>query len=200
VNIALLDADDVWLPEKLEQQVTIMNSHPKVGMVYGDTLYWYSWTNNPEDLSRDFIPLSGVEPNVVIKHPSLLPMYLLGNTFAPCTCSVLIRRAIVKDMDGFDETFTGANNIYEDQAFYAKLCLRAPVYIANTCWDRYRQHPAAYVSSYKRLDWSHPFSHFLNQPLLMKDYLAPYQNEIEDFTNNNYDVIDQEVLLWKLAH
>src|SRR5215207_7546630 len=45
--IALLDADDVWLEHKLEQQVAIMNSHPEVGMVYGNQQYWYSWTGDP---------------------------------------------------------------------------------------------------------------------------------------------------------
>src|SRR3712207_4093497 len=34
-HIGFLDADDVWLPHKLQQQVEILNSHPEAGMVYG---------------------------------------------------------------------------------------------------------------------------------------------------------------------
>jgi hypothetical protein len=30
--------------------------------------------------------------------------------------------------------------MYEDQVFYAKVSLRAPVFVSNECWDRYRQH------------------------------------------------------------
>ena len=41
--IAFLDADDVWLPWKLEHQVGLLNSHPEAGMVYGPAQWWYSW-------------------------------------------------------------------------------------------------------------------------------------------------------------
>ena len=41
--IAFLDADDVWLPEKLREQVSALNDNPRAGMVYGRTLIWHSW-------------------------------------------------------------------------------------------------------------------------------------------------------------
>ena len=62
------------------------------------------------------------------------------------------------------------------------------------------RHPAAFVSSYKKLNWGHPLSHFLDQPLLMKAHLAPFEREIEDFAKNQHDIIDQASLLWKLNH
>ena len=62
------------------------------------------------------------------------------------------------------------------------------------------RHPAAIVSSYKALNWTHPFSHFLHQPELMEEHLAPFQAEIEDFAKNQYDIVDQAALLWKLIH
>jgi len=42
--LALLDADDVWLPEKLERQVAILEAHPEVALLYGAPLYWFGWT------------------------------------------------------------------------------------------------------------------------------------------------------------
>lgn len=62
------------------------------------------------------------------------------------------------------------------------------------------RHPAAIVSSYKDLNWTHPFSHFLNQPELIEEQLSPFRHEIEDFANNEYDIVDQIALLWKLIH
>lgn len=137
--IAFLDADDVWLPKKLEEQVVLITSFPEAGMLYGDTLYWHSWTGEPEDVSKDFIPKLGVKTGSLIFPPSLLPLYLRGKAAVPCTCSVLVRREVVEKVGGFDETCPGISNFYEDQAFYAKVCLMTPVLAANVCWDKYRQ-------------------------------------------------------------
>ena len=70
--IALLDADDVWLPAKLEEQVRLMESHRTVGMLYGNSLYWYGWTGKAEDTVRDRVPELGVERDTVFEPPTLL--------------------------------------------------------------------------------------------------------------------------------
>jgi SAM-dependent methyltransferase len=57
-----------------------------------------------------------------------------------------VRQSIVEQVNGFDEAFRGIYDVYEDQAFYAKVCLKAPVFAANACWDRYRQHPNSSVA------------------------------------------------------
>lgn len=138
--IAFLDADDVWLPHKLEQQVAILDSQPETGMVYGATQYWFSWTGNPEDIQRDYSRRTGIQPNTLMKPPTLLTL-LLQNEFqtpTPGNCSVLVRRQVIEDVGGFEETFRG---MYEDQAFFVKLYLKAPVFVAGECWDsKYRQH------------------------------------------------------------
>lgn len=138
--IAFLDADDVWLPHKLAEQVPLLDSQPEAGMLYGNTRYWYSWTQSPGDIKRDFTPRLGVQINALIKPPRLLPLFLRGKATVPCPCSVLARHSAIGKIGGFDETFMGVHNIYEDQAFYAKMCLRFPVYVSGACWDRYRQH------------------------------------------------------------
>lgn len=40
--IALLDADDVWMPEKLEKQVQLFRSNPNLGMAFCDSIYFDS--------------------------------------------------------------------------------------------------------------------------------------------------------------
>ncbi len=60
------------------------------------------------------------------------------------------------------------------------------------------RHPAAFASSLKRLNWTFNFSHFVEQPLLMRDLLEPFANEIKDYSLKDYDIIDQSILLWNI--
>lgn len=147
--LALLDSDDIFLPSKLEQQVAILDDHPEVAMVYGNTLYWYSWTGAAEGLSRDYMPVLGVPTGITIHPPQLLPRYLLGKSAVPCTCSLLARRQTVQEIGGFEEIYPGMyedlvrhfHNMYEDQVFYVKMALHSTIIVSDSCWDKYRQHP-----------------------------------------------------------
>jgi hypothetical protein len=62
------------------------------------------------------------------------------------------------------------------------------------------RHPAAFVASFKSLHWRHPFDHFLKQPLLMRDHLSPFEDEIREFAEHKQDPVDQAILLWRLIH
>lgn len=62
------------------------------------------------------------------------------------------------------------------------------------------RHPAAFASSLKRLHWTYDFSHFLNQPLLMRDYLDPFHDEIISFCKEDRDIIEQAILLWNIIY
>ncbi len=139
--IALLDADDVWLPGKLEAQVRLMDANPEVGMLYGNSLYWYSWTGAPGDQARDRVPALGFVGDTIVDPPSLLARCLRGTVALPCPCSVVLRRGAVERAGGFEETFIGVNASAEDLAFVAKVMLRERVLVANHVWDKYRQHP-----------------------------------------------------------
>jgi hypothetical protein len=62
------------------------------------------------------------------------------------------------------------------------------------------RHPAAFASSIKRLGWNHPFSHFLDQPALIEDHLLSFREELTAFAQDEYDILDQAALLWRLVH
>jgi hypothetical protein len=62
------------------------------------------------------------------------------------------------------------------------------------------RHPAAFVSSLKRYQWTHPFGDFLAQPLLIRDLLSPFEEEIRDFAAVERPPVEQAILLWRLIH
>ncbi len=145
--IALLDADDVWLPHKLERQVAILDSYPEAGMVYGATKYWKSWTGNPEDVDGDFVPELCTHSNTLFQPPRLATLcYPLGQATAPCPSDLLLRRDVVEQIGGFVEEFPNAYQLYEDQAFLLKVYLATPVFVVNECWDLYRLHSDSCVA------------------------------------------------------
>ena len=142
--VALLDADDVWRPEKLDEQMAVFRAHPRLGMVCGASEYWWSWAD--PDADDVVIPVGGPQ-DVVVEPPGLsLALYPLGGGAAPCPSGLVLRRDLVEAVGGFAEHFRGPYQLYEDQAFLAKVYLRAPVYVASGCWDRYRQHPDSCVA------------------------------------------------------
>lgn len=138
--VAFLDADDAYLPEKLERQVKLFAEHPDVGMVCGPTLYWYSWTGNLEDQGRDRPRSLGVPLDTTFRPPTLFNQLVHNIARTPATCSVLVRRATIDKIGGFDERFRG---MFEDQVFFFKVGYHVPVFVESGCWDYYRQHPAS---------------------------------------------------------
>lgn len=145
--VAFLDADDVYLSDKLTRQVAILDRETEAAMVYGATQHWYSWTGEPEDQTRDTSRQLGVQPDTLIRPPSLIPLFLQRRAQTPGTCGVLVRREALDQVGAFNEEFRG---MYEDQVFFFKLCLAFPVFIASGTSDRYRQHPNSHARRMRR--------------------------------------------------
>lgn len=133
--VAFLDADDVWLPQKLERQVALIEAHPRAGLIYGPVQWWHQWTGRPQDAARDFIDGLNAAPNTLATPPALLTSLLTRE--APTATNSLVRRALARQVGGFETRFGG---MYEDQAFFAKVCLAAPVFVAGECWYKWRKH------------------------------------------------------------
>jgi hypothetical protein len=88
-----------------------------------------------------------------------------------------------------------------------RALLKDPFAVFSTPWFAKRlnckvvitvRHPAAFASSLKRLNWPFDFQDLLNQPLLMRDQLEPFRDEMQSIQPE--DVIGQAALLWKLIY
>ena len=73
--------------------------------------------------------------------------------------------------------------------------LKDPIAVFSAEWLN-----AAFAASVKRLHLSHPFGHFLAQPLMMRDWLDPFRAELEAFARAEQEIVDQAILLWNVIH
>ncbi|MCI0684650.1 MAG: sulfotransferase [Gemmataceae bacterium] len=66
------------------------------------------------------------------------------------------------------------------------------------------RHPAAFVSSIKRLNWRFRFRQLIDQPGLMERYLHPFEAQLRDYselqTTWTLDLLDEAILWWRLFH
>ena len=178
--IAFLDADDIWLPYKLEQQIPIIESLPKAAMLYGSTYYWYSWTGDPDDIKRDRVVENEDAPTIRMIQPiEFLTLFINNHILKPPTSSLLVRRNLASRIGGFEET---APNIIEDQVFIAKMSLEAPVVVVKGVFERYRQHVDSCT--------------FIAENITGEDFKArqTYLNWLEEYLNK---LNIKEAKLWK---
>jgi len=127
--IAFLDADDIWMPDKLAQQCQTLDNEPGAGLVY--TRFGIIDAAGRR-LSRGYSYLSAKPSGAV------LPYLVVGNVVGtPST--ICFRRALL-DAHGvyFDETDT----CFDDWHFYLQL--------APHCAFAYRAHTLAYHRQHNR--------------------------------------------------
>jgi glycosyltransferase involved in cell wall biosynthesis len=171
---AFLDADDLLEPIMLQTALAAGDAHPEAAMIFGPTQWWY-----PQEQRASWIePMEGGLAGRLHQPPRLLRrIILMQDGHVPCTCSVLVRRSAIEHVGGFEERF----QLYEDQALWAKLFLRYPVYLTPICLSRYRQHSGS-VSAHatKRGLYDRMGAHPARATFL--DWLAEYVTEsrVED--------------------
>jgi glycosyltransferase involved in cell wall biosynthesis len=140
---AFLDADDVYLPERLAAHAAALAAHPRARLIISKELYWYSWSNDASESAScpDEVVGPVAEYDVPVEPPTLLETALRRRGAAmPGTCSITFDRQLALDLGGVPERFTGQ---YEDQALIAKLMLAAIAIVLDAPLTRYRQHASS---------------------------------------------------------
>ena len=118
--IAFLDADDLWEPAKLTEQIAILDANPRAGLVFSDMrLFDESESSQPSmfgkyGMTADFF---GEETRVVD-----CVRKLVRANFIP-TSSVVVRRQALVHTGGFDEQYRKA----EDWDMWLRIALHFPV-------------------------------------------------------------------------
>jgi len=124
--IAFLDADDLFLPNRLASQVPLLDENPNIGLVYGQALVFGEGKSN-EYLLPETGKLAGGDIFESLYFENVIPVL-----------TVLTRRSILEDLGGFDENTPAT----EDWELWLRITARFPVTFVSGPVARYRVHEA----------------------------------------------------------
>lgn len=134
--IALLDADDVWLPHRLERSIAALAAQPAAALSYGFVAR-IDEHDRPVSVHDQLLP--GREGNIA---PSIYTRRL----HLPCP-TITFRRAAFAATSGFDETMRAT----EDRDLWLRLALRSPVVCIPEIIALYRTSPGAMTTDTDRM-------------------------------------------------
>jgi len=121
--IAFLDADDIWLPHKLEKQMATFSLYPDVALVYSQMI------NFDEVSHEESLPW----PETV--HSGKIFDELLVKSFILLS-SVVLKASVIKEVGGFDEDLITA----EDTNLYLRIGRKFEIAGQNEVLVRRRMH------------------------------------------------------------
>lgn len=149
--IALLDADDVWLPQRLELSIRAFDDHPEVGMVYGNVVCIDEHSHEitqPTGPYGQYGEMGKGVPNVPFDaYEGFVNFGYDGfpdfEWYAPVP-TVTVRRHLLLESGGFA---TGLRiQGCEDRIMCALVARRAPLLFLPTRLALYRVHGASWSS------------------------------------------------------
>ena len=134
--IAFLDQDDIWLPRKLELQLSLADA-TKVAMVYGRAVSFYpNGKESDFDQFHEFCPLP--EGDIFAE--------LLGRGCFIAMSSALVRRSVVEEIGGIPAHI----RLIPDYFLYLAMSRQHSVRAVQEAVCRYRVHPGSMTSVYRR--------------------------------------------------
>jgi glycosyltransferase involved in cell wall biosynthesis len=120
--ITFIDADDLWTPDKVEDQVNALRNNPDAGVAY-------SWTTFIDKSSQ---PLYAGEP---FPHQGNVYPQLLIRNFIASGSNIMIRRSVVAEIGEYDATLKSA----EDWDYNLRLAARYPFILVPKYQIKYRK-------------------------------------------------------------
>jgi glycosyltransferase involved in cell wall biosynthesis len=122
--VGFLDADDVWLPNKLEVEVQFLDTHTSVGLVYSNYTYFGS-RGDPRRRGFDGDPLVSV----------YAPKGQFPNNFVSSS-AVMVRKRCFEKVGLFDEALRTAG----DLDMWLRMATCFEIGYINTPLSKYRLH------------------------------------------------------------
>ena len=148
--IALLDADDVWLAGSLQARWEAAKAHKDAEWIVADFQEWYEDGSLEETghYHKDDFLGKIVAPAYLSGSALRLerPIAALLRSSLPWTGTVLVTRALVERVGGFEPRLRGP----EDLHLWYRLALQADLFFVPRVVALYRQHASSLISRTRR--------------------------------------------------
>lgn len=127
--IAILDGDDIWEPDKLAQQIDLLDKRSEIGLVYSD---YYMFADSDRGSQRranatDLSQAMNQTQAYFLCDPPIIPS------------STIIRRTVVESIGGFDENI----RMFEDSDLWIRLSRISRFGFVNKPLIKKRYHKAS---------------------------------------------------------
>ncbi len=135
--VALLDADDIWLPNHVAELVAAARSYPQAITVFGDTVHFDQTGAEYPPFSRDKTLKCAVAQQGDY-HLLDAEQFFAGTVpgLFLCPSATMVRRDVALAIGGFDATI----RYIEDRDFFLRMALRGPAAFADCSISRNRIH------------------------------------------------------------
>ena len=132
--LAFLDCDDLWLPEKIEKQISLFENNKKLGLVFCDTIFFDN-SGDKKQLYGNKKPVKGKVFNE-----------LLLNYFLSMETVILSRRVL----DELDEGFDVRLEVVEEKELFLRVSAISEVDYVDEVLAKWRVDPNSWT--HKRFD------------------------------------------------
>lgn len=134
--LAMLDADDVWVSNRLSESLGCFEGRPQVGLSYG--------FNTTIDLEGRII--NTYDQRQENAEGRIAPYLYMRRVDLPC-CTVTLRRKCIDEVGMFDETL----RITEDRDLWLRIALRYEVALVPKVIAHYRTSPDSLTTNSERM-------------------------------------------------
>lgn len=180
--LAFLDADDVWLPEKLEKQVAYMEAHPEFPFTHTQCMV-----------------IDGDGQEINLRHEGKYPpsgdcfLALVTHLFI-CTSTVMIQKTLTEQIGLFSEEPCFKSG--QDYEFFIRCARVASMGMPEGVLALYRSYPD--TTSRKQDGWGRmPRNFYLHRIFLRRKSLWEGRAEEATMRNIAYTAADESAYFWR---
>jgi glycosyltransferase involved in cell wall biosynthesis len=136
--LSFIDADDVWTPEKLQDQVNALDANPAAAVAY-------SWTDYIDERGQFLYPGSRDRPDR--QEPEQFYAALFQKNFIESGSNVMVRASALAQVGGFEAE---AIAVSEDWDLWLRLALHHTFVLVPKAQILYRVLPQSLSSNFRR--------------------------------------------------